>query len=84
MAFYKILYWQTIPSQIKVWDDFDELSIELPQKYAARIDLSAQKQNLSKTDDFLAQWIWGDEQERDGSLQEVADAVQKELEENNS
>ncbi|MFA6541092.1 MAG: virulence factor [Bacteroidota bacterium] len=84
MASYKILYWQTIPSQIKVWDDFDEMSIDLSQTFAAKIDQSAQKQNLSQTDDYLAQWNWSDEKEREGTLKEVADAVQKELEGNNS
>ncbi len=29
VAFYQILYWQDIPSQVKAWDDFDEVKIEL-------------------------------------------------------
>ena len=80
MALYQILTWQEIPSQIKAWDDFDEVKIELPQRFAVRIDQSAQSQGLTGTDDFLAQWKWTDEQERDGSAQEVADAIKAELE----
>jgi len=81
MALFQILYWQDIPSQIKAWDDFDEVKIELPQRFVAKIDQSAQSQGLTETDDYLAQWRWSDEEEREGTAQEVADAVRKELEE---
>lgn len=80
MAHYQILYWQDIPSQVKAWDDIDEVRIELSQKFAARIDLAAQKQGLTHTDDYLAHWMWGDEQERDGSPEEVAATIKNELE----
>ena len=79
MASYQILYWQDIPSQIKVWDDFDEIKVELPETFVARIDRSAQTQGLAATDDFLREWHWGDEVERDRSAQDVADAVKREL-----
>ena len=29
MASYQVLYWQDIPSQVKAWDDFDEISLPL-------------------------------------------------------
>jgi hypothetical protein len=81
MAFYQILYWQDIPSQIKVWDDFDELKIELSNRFTAMIDQAAQKQGLTQTDDYLAQWKWSDEEEREGTAEEVAVILRKELEE---
>ncbi len=80
MANFQILFWQNIPSQIKVWDDFDEIKIELPQKFIARIDSAAQKQGLTHGNDYLAQWKWSDEEERDGTVEEVAAIVQKEIE----
>jgi hypothetical protein len=80
MAIYQILSWQDIPSQIKAWDDFDEVKIELPARFTARIDQAAQSQGLTNTDDYLSQWKWSDEQERDGTAEEVANAVKKELE----
>ena len=80
MAFYQILYWQDIPSQVKAWDDFDEFKLELPIRFTARIDDSAQKQGLTKADDYLAQWKWSGEQEREGAAAEVAEAVKQELE----
>jgi hypothetical protein len=80
MALYQILYWQDIPSQIKAWDDFDEVRIELASRFAARIDLAAEARGLTKTDDYLAQWKWTDEQERDGTPEEIAAAIKQELE----
>ena len=80
MASYQILYWQDIPSQVKAWDDFDEIKVELPARFVARIDQAAQAQGLTSTDDYLAQWRWGDAAERPGTAAEVAEAVRRELE----
>jgi hypothetical protein len=46
----------------------------------ARIDAMAAERGLAAADDYLAQWHWSDEEERDGTAQEVADAVVRELE----
>lgn len=77
---FQILYWQDVPSQIKVWDEFNEIKLELPQRFSVRIDSQAQTKGLTGTDDFLSQWNWSDEQERDGTAEEVAQAVKMELE----
>lgn len=77
---YQILYWQDIPSEVKAWDDFDEVKISLPEKFALRIDVSAQKQGLISQDAYSAHLRWGAETERAGSPREVAEAVRKELE----
>jgi hypothetical protein len=80
MATYKILYWQEIPSQIKVEDDEEDITVPLPAKFMERIDIMAAKRGLQSADDYLAQWQWSDEQERAGSAAEVAEAVKAELE----
>ena len=80
MALYQILYWQEIPSQIKVWDDFDEIKVELDPKIAARIDATAQARGVTSADAYTTQWKWSDEQERDGTPEEVAAALKMELE----
>jgi len=80
VATYQILYWQEIPSQIKVDDGQDEVNLALSPKFQERIDLLAAQRGLQGTDDYLAGWNWGDEQERDGSAQQVAEALQAELE----
>ena len=79
MACYQVLYWQDLPSQVKVWDDFDQVTVELPARFSARIDQAAQSQGLTATDDYLAQWHWGEEVEREGTAAEVAAAVRQEL-----
>jgi hypothetical protein len=80
MATYKVLFWQEVPSQIRVEDGADEVSLELPQKFLVRIDALAAERGLAAADDYLAQWHWSDEEEREGTAQEVAEAVLKELE----
>lgn len=77
---FQILYWQDLPSQIKAWDDSNEIKVELPPRFAVKIDARAQSNGLTSTDDFLAQWQWSEEQERDGTAQEVVDALKREIE----
>jgi len=79
-AKYQVLCWQDLPSQVKAWDDFEEVKVDLPPRFTARIDAAAQQQGLTKSDDFLAQWRWSEPAERPGSPAEVAEAVRRELE----
>ncbi len=77
---FQILYWQDIPSEVKAWDEFDEIKVSLPPRFAERIDASAQKQGHIQADAYLAHLRWSDEQERAGPAREVAEAVKNELE----
>ena len=76
---FQILYWQDIPSEVKAWDDFDEIKMNLPEKFVVRIDASAQKQGLISQDAYSAHFRWSDPAERAGSPQDVAEAVCREL-----
>ncbi len=80
MATYTILYWQEIPSQIKAEDDHDDITLPLDDRFMERIDQLAVQRGLQGTDDYLAQWRWSDQQEREGTAEEVARAVKLELE----
>jgi len=80
MATYRILYWQEIPSQIRAEDENGDVSVQLPPKFMVRIDALAAARGLESSDDYLAQWKWSDEEEREGSAQQVADALCRELE----
>ena len=80
MATYRILYWQEIPSQIKAEDAADEISVALSDRFQEHIDLLAAARGLQCSDEYLAEWHWGDDQERDGSAEDVAQAVKAELE----
>jgi hypothetical protein len=80
MATYKILYGQEIPSQIKVEDEADDITVQMPDSFQERIDLMAARRGLQEPDAYLAQWKWSEEEEREGSAEEVARAVRAELE----
>lgn len=82
MAFYQILYWQDIPSQVKAYDDFDEIKVELSSKFTVKIDLAAKAQGLVDEDSYLMQWRWSEEQERPGTPEEVSEIIKNELENN--
>jgi len=79
MATYKVLYWQEIPTQIKAEDDVEDVTVVLDE-LMAKIDVFAAKRGLQAADDYLAQFKWSDEQERDGSASEVAAALRAEFE----
>jgi hypothetical protein len=80
VAIYKILYWQEIPTQIKAEDDVEDVTLQLDGKFMEHIDILAAKRGLQGADDYLAQWKWSAEEEREGSAQEVAEQVRAELE----
>ena len=80
MATYKILYWQKIPSQIKAEDDMDDVTVRMPDSFQERIDLMAARRGLQESDAYLAQWKWSEEEDREGSAEEVAQSVRAELE----
>jgi hypothetical protein len=80
MTTYKILFWQEIPTQIKAEDDVDDVTVMLDDKFMAQVDILAARRGLQSADDYLAQWKWSEELEREGSAREVAEAVRAELE----
>jgi hypothetical protein len=80
VATYTILYWQEIPSQIKASDDTDDVIVALDARFMERIDQLAARRGLQGADDYLAQWQWSEEQEREGTAEDVARAVKNELE----
>ena len=80
MAKYQILYWQEIPSQVKAEDDHDEISLPLPARFLERIDELAVERGFEGSDEYLDQWLWSDEQECDGTAQEVAERIVAQLE----
>ena len=80
MATYRILYWQEVPSQIRAEDENGYVSLPLPQKFMVRIDALAAERGLEGADDYLEQWRWSEEEQREGSAQDVAQAICRELE----
>ena len=52
----------------------------LDGKFMEHIDILAARRGLTSADDYLAQWKWSEEDEREGSAREVAEALKAELE----
>jgi 5-methyltetrahydrofolate--homocysteine methyltransferase len=72
---YQVLYWRDLPSAVKAWDDFGEVKMDLPTRFAERIDAAARSLGLTKGDDYIAELRWGDEQERPGAPEDVVKAI---------
>ena len=79
MTAYQILYWHTIPLQIRAGGRRDRVSVELPPRFQEGVDSAAMAAGVTGTDGYLAGFVWGEPQERDGSPAEVAAAVAAEL-----
>ena len=79
MATYQILYWHDIPIQVRAGGRRDRVSRELPPRFQVAIDNAAMAAGLTGTDAYLEGFVWGEAQEREGSPEEVAEAVGAEL-----
>jgi hypothetical protein len=78
---YQILYWKSIPAQVKVFPESGRpLARQMPDRFQAEIDRIAMEQGLAGTDDYLNQWHWSAKLERSGAPAEVLDALIQELE----
>ena len=76
----QVLYWQEIPSLIRVTaDDGTQLSRQLPEWLQQEIDRIAMEQGLVGSDAYLEHWEWRDADPRDGAASEVLAAVEAEL-----
>lgn len=80
MAKYQVMYWQDIPTQIKVVDGADDLDIQLDTRLMELVNEKATEFDMISSDAYLEAWHWGDEEEREGTAQDVATALQQELE----
>lgn len=81
MAEYQITYWRQIPSLVTAREGRrNTFKVELPQRFQAAIDELAMRAGLIGTDEYLEEWRRDGWQTRDGSPEDVAKAVAKELE----
>ena len=80
MAEYQILYWRDIPAQLKAFEGKKPISRPLSDRFQLEIDRVAMEDGLYGTDDYLDQWQWSEKKERQGSAEEILDALAAELE----
>ena len=80
MSRYRVLSWRGIPMQVKVNDGSARpVSRLLPSWFGEHVDRVAMRDGLYGSDAYLEQLEWSAESEREGSAEEVADAVVAEL-----
>ena len=80
MTRFQILYWQDVPSLVKAFgEDGTPVSRQLDPWFQQEIDRRAMAQGLVESGEYLEAWNWGDAQERGGTVGEVLDAVEAEL-----
>ena len=80
MTTVRIMYWQDIPCTVRAEAGRRQrASRQLPDVYMAVVDAVAMKEGLTGSDAYQEQFRWGDAEERDGTPDEVADAVLEEV-----
>jgi Virulence factor len=80
MTKYRILYWKHIPSAIIVQGDGRKIKTPLPDRFQRAIDAYATVTGLTSTDEYLDAWHRSDWIEREGTPEEVSQALLSELE----
>ncbi|HSO12085.1 MAG TPA: virulence factor [Anaerolineales bacterium] len=80
MSRYRIMYWKHIPQSFIVEGEGRTIKKQLSQKIQDKIDAYAMAERLTSTSDYAAQYKRGAWVERDGTPEEVADALLSQLE----
>ena len=80
MAEYQITYWRDFPAMVTAREGRHRAKVELPPRFQAAIDEAAMRLGLIGTDEYLAHWRRSEWMQREGSPEEVAQAVVAELE----
>ncbi len=76
----RITYWRHIPTMIVAAGGGREVKVQLPPRFQKSIDAYAMAVGLTDTDAYMAEWKKGPWFERDGTPEEVSQAVLAELE----
>ena len=80
MATFRVMAWRDIPTQVQATDDSDvTVNVQLPTFFQQEIDRVAMRDGHIDSDEYLEGWAWSEPSDRDGTAQEVADAVATEV-----
>ena len=80
MAKYRIMYWKHIPQSITVEGDGKTVKKQLSEKIQNKIDAYAVAVGATSTTDYAREYKRGEWIEREGTAEEVAEALLAELE----
>ncbi len=79
MAEVKIIYWKEIPYGVRAFDEKGKVTRQLPDQFAAAVDAAAMVDGDTEQDAYRASFTWGPVEEREGTVEGVADAVVAEI-----
>jgi hypothetical protein len=74
------MYWADIPVQVRAKGAGSRAKAQLAERFQEAVDLAAMSVGWIGSDEYTNAYHWGGEQERDGTAQEVVDAVVAEIE----
>jgi len=80
MPTYQILYWYDIPTQVRVREGRERVSKPLSPRFMEAVDAAAMRARLTGADEYPKGFKWSAGQTREGTPEEVVDAVVAELE----
>ena len=79
MAEYQIMYWGDIPYAVRAYEDTKRVSKQLPNDFEKAIDAASMASGKTTQQDYQKGFRWGPRQSREGSAEEVAQAIYDEL-----
>lgn len=79
-AQYQIVYWRDIPAQIKVRQGSKRFGRQLTARFQEAIDEAAMRDQVTDTDDYLAEWRSSEWQTSEQDAELLADALVAQLE----
>jgi hypothetical protein len=74
------LSWHGIPVQVRARDTNGRVSKKLDDRFMEAVDKAAMASKRTDGDSYSDGFVWGEDQERDGSAEDVVEAVARELE----
>ena len=80
MSRYRVMYWNEIPQSFTVEGEGRRVRKEMPQRIQVKIDAFAMAAGFTSGEAYTAQYRRGDWVERDGSPEDIAEALVIELE----
>ena len=75
MATGKIMYWRKVPYAVRAFDDDGRSSKQLPEVFEAAVDRAAMVAGMTEEADYQSGFRWGEEEDRPGTAEAVANAV---------
>jgi uncharacterized protein (DUF1501 family) len=75
----QIYYWKDIPYGVRARDANGRVSKQLPRAFEAAVDAAAMADGQTSASDYQAGFVWSEAEEREGTAEEVAEAVVAEL-----